>query len=261
MLYFTKKRISRILVPHQIGFLIVLSIFYIQGIDFFGWDKIGLMISFFGLGYSSDVWEQIGLQSYYVIGEWFTAVIIILYLLFPLLRWLFLKYRLGGTILLTSVFVANMNYMILSAHQGEFSITNGLMLFWMGMLFEEYKEILKSIHWLIISIVVAIVIVFMPNYILGLDYFPCFIVSILLFILLYKVKVNNMITRYICKYNYEIYLIHHRVQLILMSFLLNSNSTYLQVGICFLVLTGLIFLLSEKLQYISNLIINFKFFR
>ena len=97
----------------------------------------------------------------WITGEWFTAVIIYLYLLFPLLKYLFKKARLITTIVISLIFLVNLKLQILSGCEGWFSISNGLMAFWAGMLFQEYKQYIP--HPLIIGCGIICLITFIMN--------------------------------------------------------------------------------------------------
>lgn len=250
---FYKKRLLRIEIPQILGFLVSFWVVFIVNKSIIHRDLFSLLISVLGLNYSSSVWNQINVHPVWVIGEWFTAVIIILYLLFPLLRFLFNNFRWLTTVVITVIFILNLKYKILSAPHGWFSITNGLMCFWVGCLFNEYKRYLE--HKVILSVNLLLIILiwlFAPKEILGYDYLSCFCFSVLLFTLLYRIKFNNYFTKYICKFNYEIYLVHHRIYILFIPALLTTRSNDLQFVLAFIFLTAIVFGASEMLQKASN---------
>jgi len=249
------KRLLRIYIPYWIAFLEALLAVYITDreiLDSITNNKIGTIISVLGLNYSSAFWTQIGIKpGILLVGEWFTAVIVFLYILFPLLHWIYKAHRRLGTIIIFLVFGINLKLEILTYFNGYFSITNGIMYFWLGMLFEEHREAMKP-RWGIISWVVMVSVYIIKPYIFENNYLYCFIMSIVSFVYIYHLEMDFWVSRYICKYSYEIYLIHHRIFLIFMPMLLNSGSKQSQVFVCFVLLTGLILLLSEKLQAASR---------
>ena len=249
------KRLLRIYIPYWIAFLVALLTVYITDrriLNTIIKNRIGTIISILGLNYSSAFWTQIGIKpGILLVGEWFTAVIVFLYILFPFLHWVFKVHRKLGTIIIFLIFGINLKLEILTYYNGYFSITNGIMYFWLGMLFEEHREAMKP-WWGIISWVVLVCVYIIKPYIFENNYMYCFIMSIVSFIYLYYLEVDFRVSRYICKYSYEIYLIHHRIFLIFMPMLLNSGSKQSQVFVCFVLLTGLILLLSEKLQAASR---------
>lgn len=249
--YFT-KRFSRIMIPHCIGFITAFLVTYIYEPSVLGYDIKGILVSLLGLNYG-EFWIQFGINAPWLIGEWFTAVIIILYVLFPLLRFLFLKFRKITTIIIIIIFAVNLKIRFLSySVDGVFSISNGLMYFWIGMLFEKYKKIISRKIIVLFSLLIIILVIINPIQIFHIGYLPAFFLSILLFPVMYQFQFSNSFVKYICKYNYEIYLIHHRIFLILMTFMLNTNSNLYQVFLAFVLFTGLIFLLSESLSKITE---------
>lgn len=253
---FYKKRVIRILIPYWISFACALPITYITYpnivMDILRCKGAGQLISIMGLGYCSGFWDQFGIKCIWLVGEWFTAVIIILYIIYPVLRWLFNKYRTIGSALIVFIFICNLKMEIFTYHGGFFSITNGLMYFWLGMIFEEYKSHLNIIVDIIALITMVLVFIINPRSIIGINYLPAFLLSLSAFVFLYELGFNGRFIRYICKHSYEIYLIHHRIFLILMPLLLSSISSNSQALICFFALTGLIFLLAEKLNQITK---------
>lgn len=263
---FYKKRALRILIPYWIASVVAIPIMYIT------WPGIisaiinnrvsGNIIAFLGLNYSGEkFWSLFGIKpGVSLVGEWFTAVIVFLYISFPLLHWMCKHYRFYSTVLIFFVFVLNLKYEIFTYANGFFSITNGLMYFWMGMLFEEYKGIVKGSQGYcgIMALAGCATLFYLnPTALLGITYLPSFVMSITFFLFFYFTGIGTRFTLYICEYSYEIYLIHHRIYLILMPLVLNIQSSYLQSGICFLVLIGLVFVLAEKLKTASKYVVNF----
>lgn len=255
-----EKRLTRIWFPQWIGFICAYLLLYARNGKLLNTDIFGHIISFLGLNYASESWQSIGIKVFWIIGEWFTAVIILLYIIFPLLKYLFKKQRLISSIVIILIFALNLKYEILSYKNGWFSITNGLMCFWVGMFFEEYKEFLTNRKMMILTSISALVLYILnPAKILGYPYLTCFFFSILLFMSLHNIKFSNKFTQYICKYNYEIYLTHHRIYLIFMPALLKPNCNGLQILLTFLFLTGIVFLASEQLEKISKFCITLYF--
>lgn len=250
------KRLLRIEIPQMIGFFCAFWCQYLIWPSILTTTFEGILVSFLGLGYAEEFWAQFGIHSIWVIGEWFTAVIIILYILFPLSRKLFIanKFTGGGVALL---FILNLKYQIFSYVGGWFSITNGLMCFWMGMYFEKYKHLLnKRIVVYLCAIAALIFWIVNPLQVFGYAYLSCFIFSMLLFIIIYQVKITNKFTSFICKYNYEIYLIHHRVFILFFPALLTARSNSYQLIISAILLTGITFLLAIALSKASNIVVN-----
>ena len=251
-----KKRFLRICIPQWIGFTGALLLTIAAGKKI-NCDIIGGVISFLGLNYSSAFWKELNIKTIWIIGEWFTAVIILLYLLFALLRYLFNNYRFITTTIIITIFVINLDLKFMTYGNGWFSITNGLMCFWLGMFFEEYKHHFNKKVTLVSALIALTIYLINPKTIIGHAYLTCFIFSIFLFIALHQVKFSNKFTQYLCKYCYEIYLTHHRIYIILIPALLKANHVNdFQILLAFVFLTGIVFLLSEQLQKLSNFIIK-----
>ena len=87
---FYKKRLLKISIPQWISFTISLVAIYTVDKNILHTNVFGIIISFLGLNYCGKPWNHLGIHSTpWITGEWFTAVIIYLYLLFPLLKYLF----------------------------------------------------------------------------------------------------------------------------------------------------------------------------
>lgn len=106
-LIFYKKRLLKICIPQYIGFIGAIIVSYITYSGYISnlihggiksW--IGFFLSFFGLTLAGNVYDVLGISTVWIIGEWFTSVIIIIYFLFPLFRWGFKKHRVISTIII-----------------------------------------------------------------------------------------------------------------------------------------------------------------
>lgn len=249
---FYKKRFLRIEVPQWIAFILGYLFIWVHPFFSAPMNFAGTIVSFFGLSYSNEQWLALGIKTVCVVGEWFSAVIILLYLIFPLLKYLFYKSRLVTTIVILILFALNLKYQILSGDRGWFSITNALMCFWLGMLFEEYKALILPKYLKLTVILAVIFYILKPAHIFGYPQLSCMLFSIMLFISLYNVRISNSFTRYFSKYSYEIYLIHHNFYLCLMPLFLTKNTNLIQLIVIFFILTGMICLIAEFINKLSN---------
>ena len=248
---FFYKRFMRIEIPQWIGFICAFALMYCVKPYIINTDFLGIIISFLGLNYSTELWDHFNIRVLRIIGEWFTAVIIVCYAFFPLLRKLFLGHRVITTIFLTIIFLINLKFEILTYGRGWFSITNALMYFWCGMLFEEYKNyITKNILKLDYLFLVAFAY-FNPYAIYGFRNLSCFVFSIALFVALYQIKYSSVITQYVCRYNYELYLVHRRIYILLLPALLNKTSNGIQLLIASIFMLFLTCLSAQALQKVT----------
>ena len=259
-LKFYKKRFLKLCIPLYIGFIGAILVSYIVFPDKVLVSNkngyIGIIISFLGLNFDGSLWGKFGLSPIWIIGEWFTSVILVIYILFPVFRWVFKNHRIIGTILIAILYIVDFKYQILTNSNGWFSFTYGFMCFWIGMLFEEYKNELTIPLIIIDSVIVVIYYKINPSNIFGINTLACLIFSILLFALLYQARIEIKFTKYVTKYSYEIYLVHHRIFLLIMPFWLSNESNKIQILLLFFVLVGLTFLVAEALSRASNGVIN-----
>lgn len=253
---FLKKRIIRICIPLWISFVASLLISSIANGTYINYVKenpLGCMISFLGFSFAGDLWNRIGINTLWITGEWFTSVILVVYSLFPLFRKL-LKTRMGGytSLIVGVIFVLNMKYQILSGGDGYFSFSNGIMYFWLGMIFDKYRQLITKQVAALAVLACVLIWILNPVTIAGFNYLPVFLASCLSFIILYNIRVDNTVTRYICKYNYEIYLVHHRIFILVMPYWLNGESRSWQILFCLGTVSWLTFLIAENLKVASK---------
>lgn len=253
---FFKKRIIRICIPLWISFVVSLLISSISNGTYINYVKenpLGCMISFLGFSFAGDLWNRMGINTIWITGEWFTSVILVVYSLFPLLRKL-LKTRMGGytSLIVGVIFVLNMKYQILSGGDGYFSFSNGIMYFWLGMIFDKYRKLITKPMPILAIFACLLIWVLNPVTIAGFNYLPVFLASCLSFIILYNIRIDNTVTRYICKYNYEIYLVHHRIFILVMPYWLNGESRSWQILLCLGTVFWLTFLIAENLKMASK---------
>lgn len=102
---FFYKRFIRIEIPQMIGFICAFALMYCITPHIIHINPWGIFVSLLGLNYGA-LWQSLHLNigGIWVIGEWFTPVIIICYLFFPFLRRCFLKSRLSSSIIITILF-------------------------------------------------------------------------------------------------------------------------------------------------------------
>ena len=257
VLSFYKKRSLRICVPNSLGFMGALMATYVINADIVKRDKIGMLLSALGLNFFNPWSDFFGISCVWLIGEWFTTVIIFLYLIFPILRRLFLYRKWIGTLIIALIFVLNLKFKILSNQGGWGSYSNGIMFFWLGMFFEEYKGKISNGYIIIISFLCASCLLLFPiQFHNEFDYIWVVLFSITLFLILYQIKITGKLISIICDLNFEIYLVHHRIYLLLMPALLTSSVGMDQIIICFVLLLWVTILIARALKGGSNRIIK-----
>lgn len=256
---FYKKRLIRILIPQGIGFVfgflamsaVTPELIYGVMDSWLDWYP-GIVISFLGLDWFGELWGKVGVTTVWITGTWFTSVIAIIYLFFPFLRELFKSHRILGTIFIAVIFCINSKYKIMSNADGWFSFTYGFMVFWAGMLFEEYKNKISVPILIADTAAVFVLWVWNPDEILGMNTLACLCFSLPLFVLLYQVRIENAFTKYIVKNSYEIYLVHQRIYFLILPFWLKAYTADNSIILTFFVLLGLTFLIAEALHRASD---------
>ena len=256
---FYKKRVLRMFIPLWIAYPFLYIASYPANPEMSGAPFFGVLSSLLGM----DFYYLYFTGKYLIlVGEWFTSVIITMYLLFPLLHFLFSQHRFSITIGMLALFALNLRLNILTMRGGYWSVVNALVFFWLGMLFETYKGIIVKNKVLPCASLILAGIVFacFEDGILGFRYLTTFFLAIFSYIPAYYFssvfKFAYPVVRYLSKYNYEIYLIHHRIYYLLIPAFLNKESAAPAV-VCMFISTGVvILLLSEKLSALSSAILK-----
>lgn len=217
---FYKKRWLAIFPMFYVSYLLVL----------FGYMVILQNNVFAGVEPWKIIFTLIGIDKYLVfvevktaalVGEWYTAIIVGIYLLFPLLQLLYKKCRIPTTIVLLALYILNI---IFDTGQipADARLITGIFVFWIGMFLYRYEKQLEKMPWLVFGALVAVsgVLLFVP--LPGHDLVYKNLLAILIFLVLMRVgsylKKDNKVLRFLCKIEYAVYLCHHTVILVLLSF-------------------------------------------
>ncbi len=172
-------------------------------------------------------------MNYYCIGEWFLGAIIMIYLLFPLLKFLFMKCRIPATIVITALYIFNVYRHLLSSapntnlfivlvkyYNSHITVPDArslftcIMAFWLGMLFITYREIITKKG---VAIAALLVLLFLAWVNIGInDIFAGTINAACFYILftfsapfLLSIKPVRFLVNILSRYSYAIFLVHH----------------------------------------------------
>ena len=254
---FYKKRIFRLFIPLWLAY----AFFYIASYIGNPWVAdapiYSLISSLLGMDfyfyYFTGNWDLI------LVGEWYTSIIISLYLLFPLMHYLFSRFRKWGTLGFLVLFILNLKLEILTTNGGRWSVVNAITYFWMGMLFESQREKIvknKPVAWMSL-ILSGILFVAFRKGVSGVGYLITFLFSVFSFVAAYSFSAlfdfAFPVTRYLANLNYEIYLTHHRIQYLLIPVFLTTTSNRIDVAFMFIVTTAVCLLISEKLSFLTQI--------
>ena len=157
--------------------------------------------------------------NFYLLGEWFLGVIISLYILFPLLRILVMKFPwISFAMVIIVHIILVQNYSPASALPLECVVFARLVEFMFGMLFIRYIKkvnIFMFVPALAIMIVAEFVDLTKINnmYVIPVVGISSFIVFTFLFCRIKK-GIFKQISIFISKYSYAIFLTHHYIMLV-----------------------------------------------
>lgn len=217
---FYKKRWLAIFPMFYVSYLLVL----------FGYMVILQNNVFAGVEPWKIIFTLIGIDKYLVfvevktaalVGEWYTAIIVGIYLLFPLLQLLYKKCKIPTTVVLLALYILSI---IFDSGQvpADARLITGIFVFWIGMFIYRFEEKLEKMPWFVWGILIAAscVLLFIP--LPGHDLVYKNLLAILIFLVLMRVgsylKKDNVVLRFLCKIEYAVYLCHHTVILVLLSF-------------------------------------------
>lgn len=174
-------------------------------------NPLGLLLSLLGI----DGYFSYRFDSYYMMGEWFLGAIILLYLLYPVVLWLFQKSAVITTLLSVAgyVFVLCTDIFTIDPLRNLLSC---LMCFTLGMLFMKYKKQLKCLPVGILSLMIVVLVCILET---ELPVYPVtryHLVGIFLFVALFYLGDFVMKVPYLSKglseisnISFPIFLLHH----------------------------------------------------
>lgn len=257
------------------------------GTWYWGGRRRNFLLTFFGM----DGYFMHHGQNYYCLGEWFLGGIILVYLFYPLLQLLFNKLRWPSTFLLTAIFIFNLyrnafsnmetsNIFIWAVkyYNSHIIIPDSkclwtcIMDFWVGMLLITYRKKIINKWSAAVSAAVFIILLFVPVPVSEI------IVSTLdgtaVYIMLawltemaagHAAPFFVRIIKYISRYSYGIFLVHH---VILYGVMPNFKNTQMSLVMSILLFTGVFVLISaaavlltETVKHMLKAAASLPFFR
>lgn len=201
----------------------------------------------------------LGIQNGALVGEWYTAIILCIYLLFPVLQFLYKKSKLIGSILVFALYVMNLLFTWGPVPDDAHLIT-GVAMFWLGMMLYHFEEKLERMPWFIfIGILLGAITLFFST-LPGPQLLRKNIMALFIFLLF--MRVGRLLGKYgeikpirfLSKIEYGIYLCHHTVLYVMKSIythVLGEINPILYYAIC--LVATLIF--ATVLTYLTQWII------
>ena len=157
------------------------------------------------------------IHTYYIIGEWFTAIIICIYILYPILNYMFIHFRWITTAVIAILYFINL-YIDWFSIPDDVNIISGLFMFWIGMLIDQYEYIIinklrpvKIFLFIIIILVLATIRLPGNGALLWKNLFGISVFMVLMLVT-YNSNRNTICAKIFAqtsKYSYGIYLVHH----------------------------------------------------
>lgn len=174
-----------------------------------------------------------GVQDYFVIGEWFTAIILLVYLIYPLLNWLFFHHRWSTTGVLFCCYI--LNAVFSKQIPPDAGLLTGVFMFWVGMLIHQYQEFIWRSRRMLIPAAAALIalVMYVPlpyvNSPLPWKNLLALCIFILLYLILSYIHISSAALKMLCEYEgrlcFAVYLCHHQIIYLLPLFLARLGYT------------------------------------
>lgn len=155
------------------------------------------------------------LPSYYIVGEWFLGVIIILYILYPLLRKAFLKNSIAtfaATVALYLIF----HEKTITSDVGLWSVSSCMVSFALGMLISRYQKQLTG-KWSVLVSAVLLWLLVNVHLCVGQN-IGCHLAGAVIFILafaigerLMRLRVTSWFFQMLGDLSYPVFLVHNQI--------------------------------------------------
>lgn len=164
----------------------------------------------------------LGIQNGALVGEWYTAIILCIYLLFPLLQFLYKKSKLVGSILVLALYVMNLIFTWGPVPDDAHLIT-GVTMFWVGMMIYHFEEKLERMPWFIFIGIFLGAVTLLFAALPGPQLLRKNIMALFIFLLF--MRLGSLLGKYgeikpirfLSKIEYAIYLCHHTVLYVMKS--------------------------------------------
>lgn len=215
---FYKKRWISIFPAFYIAFFVAFLINAIRlGSLFYRGHAYSLVYTLLGI---DNLVSWFGVTTYAIVGEWFSGIIILLYILFPLLNRLMRLNKWSVTVIF-SIFYVIYNVREWYPLIPDISLVSCGFVFWIGMLVAEYDEsVRKSYITGVVSLVMAILMLCVS--IPVPEVFANHLTALLLFVagivLLKSISGGGKAIGYLSGLSYSVYLVHHYIANVLVMF-------------------------------------------
>lgn len=214
---YAKKRFLSIYPALWLSFIFVYLLTSLKVNNFlWGGEIWRIILSFIGI----DTYLQYYfIPTYACVGEWFTGMILFLYAAYLLMRILIKKNPVITTIVITILYFIESIVGLQPIVPPDASIFTGLMLFWLGMLMQEYPVILEATYWknaLAIITAAAVMFIKLPfignvlpwKNLLGIAIF--YLLNVICSKITFTATTENTL-KILSSISFAVYLVHHFV--------------------------------------------------
>lgn len=153
--------------------------------------------------------------NFYILGEWFLGAILILYILYPLILFLFNQFKIAVSFILIIVHIILIYFVPITDVEVFRAISTCILSFWLGILCMEYREtILENVR-------LSCILLILFTFLITTNVIRCYsikvqLTGIILFIILFCIGkyvmsislLRNLFGK-ISKLSFPIYLLHH----------------------------------------------------
>lgn len=157
-----------------------------------------------------------GIETFALVGEWYTAIILCIYLLFPLLQFIYKKCKLAGSILAIALYAMNIRF-TWGPVPDDVHLITGITMFWIGMMLFRFEEKLEHMPWFLFTGIVLASLTLLFIKLPGPQLLRKNTMAILIFLFfmrlgpIFKKYTENKPIHFLSKIEYGIYLCHHAV--------------------------------------------------
>ena len=197
-------------------------------------------------------------NTYHIVGEWFLGAIILMYLLFPVIRWAFLKSKWATVAGALALYVGFYGKTITNVME-FWTVSSCLISFCLGLLFMEYRKQIISLPGILVAAVgyILLNVVRIP-----MDSNAAYHVSgICLFILLFALGEKIMarprlepIFQVLSRLSYPIFLVHHVILQVII--LIWQPKPMWQIAVLVVLTIGVVLLVSKVLAVITKFVVT-----
>lgn len=164
-----------------------------------------------------------GIRTPALVGEWYTAIIVAIYVIFPVLQYLYRKSKLLGSIIVYGLYTINLfcwsGPLPVDAH-----LLTGVAIFWTGMLIYHFEKYLEKMPWFCWCAILALALVLFQFTLPGPMLLWKTLMAVCIFLLILRLgsvrNKSNKVIDFFGQLEYGFYLCHHTVLYVMQSFFL-----------------------------------------